>query len=142
MAGEFYPAFYPFQNELNRVAASRFGITWLPATAWGRVGLSDGPRHHRGLDRFPGCVILNNGPQPIADPHGAPHIAVEIPADWTALQRDDLDAAVAWRTITDAIFAETVGFVRGRYLIADVAMAVEHRYIIGHAFAPGIIIDS
>jgi predicted GNAT superfamily acetyltransferase len=139
VAGEFYPAFYPFLNELNRVPASRFGITWLPATAWGRAGLTDRPRGDRGLDRFPGYAILNAGPQILAGPHGAPHIAVEIPADWTALQRDDLEAAAAWRAATDAILAETVGFAPGRYLIADVAVAGERRYLVGHASDAGML---
>jgi predicted GNAT superfamily acetyltransferase len=142
VAGEFYPAFYPFQNELNRVPASRFGISWLPASAWGRAGLVDGPRRPRHLARLAGCAILNRGPQILAGPRGAPHIAVEIPADWTALQRDDLEAAAAWRAATDAIFAETVGFASGRYLIADVAVAGERRYLVGHAFTPEMIAAS
>jgi predicted GNAT superfamily acetyltransferase len=139
VAGEFYPAFYPFQNELNRVPASRFGIAWLPASAWGRAGLADAPRHERGLGRFPGCIVLNDGPRPLGGPRGASHIAVEIPADWTALQRDDLEAAAAWRAATDDILAEVVGFVPGRYLIADVASEGERRYLIGHAFDERIL---
>lgn len=140
VAGEFYPDFYPFQNKLNRVPASRFGITWLPATTWGRAGLADDPRRERGLDRFPGCVILNEGTQILATPHGAPHVAIEIPADWTTLQHDDLDTAAAWRTAADTILAEIVGLAPGRYLIADVAMAGDRRYLIGHAFDAGMIV--
>jgi predicted GNAT superfamily acetyltransferase len=139
VAGEFYPAFYPFTNDLNRVPASRLGIAWLPATAWGRAGLADGPRIDRGLARFPGCAVLNDGPQILGGPRGAPHIAVEIPADWTALQRDDLGAAAAWRAATDAILAEVVGFAPGRYLVADVAIEGERRYIVGHAFDLGML---
>jgi hypothetical protein len=60
VAGEFTPAYYPFQNALNRVPASRLGISWLPRSARGRAGLADGPRgDDRGLGRFPGCVVLN-----------------------------------------------------------------------------------
>ncbi|MEI7642763.1 MAG: GNAT family N-acetyltransferase [Chloroflexales bacterium] len=140
VAGEFYPAFYPFQNELNRVHASRFGITWLPTSAWGSVGRADRPREDRHLARFPGCVILNHGPQILTDSRGAPHIAVEIPVDWTALQRDDLAAATAWRAATDTILAEAVGFASGRYLIADVAMASERHYLVGHAFTPEMLV--
>ncbi|NTW01511.1 MAG: hypothetical protein HGA19_09400 [Oscillochloris sp.] len=134
VAGEFYPAYYPFQNELNRVPASRLGITWLPNNAWGRAGMVDGPRHERSLNRFPGCVVLNTGPQIIADARGAPHIAIEIPVDWTALQRDDIDTAAAWRTATDSILAEVVGYTPGHYLIADVAVDGDRRYLIGHTF--------
>jgi predicted GNAT superfamily acetyltransferase len=134
VAGEFYPAYYPFQNELNRVPASRLGIAWLPASAWGRAGLTDGPRRDRALARFAGCAVLNDGPRALGRPGGAPHIAIEIPADWTALQRDDLAAAAAWRAATDAILAEWLGFAPGRYLIADVAIEGERRYLIGHAW--------
>ncbi|MBX0329591.1 GNAT family N-acetyltransferase [Oscillochloris sp. ZM17-4] len=133
VAGEFYPAYYPFQNELNRVPASRLGIAWLPATDWGRAGLADGPRRDRALSRLAGCAVLNDGPRALRGPGGAPHIAVEIPADWTVLQRDDLDAAAAWREATDAILAERLGFAQGRYLIADVATEGERRYLVGHA---------
>ncbi|NNJ12340.1 GNAT family N-acetyltransferase [Chloroflexales bacterium ZM16-3] len=140
VAGEFYPAYYPFQNELNRVPASRLGIAWLPATAWGRAGLTDGPRRDRSLARFIGCAVLNAGPCALRGPGGAPHIAVEIPADWTALQAADLDAAAAWRAATDAILAETVGFAPGRYLIADVATEGDRRYLVGHAFDPAMVI--
>ena len=142
VAGEFYPAFYPFQNALNRVPASRFGITWLLSTAWGRAGFADNPHRGRGLDRFPGCVFLNNGTQILSGPHGAPYIAVEIPADWTTLQRDDLDTAAAWRTAADTILAEVVGFTPGRYLIADVATVGDRHFRVGHAFAPEIITDT
>ncbi len=142
VAGEFYPAFYPFQNALNRVPASRFGITWLLSTAWGRAGFADNPHRDRGLNRFPGCIILNNGTQILTDPQGAPHIAVEIPADWTALQRDDLDTAVAWRTTTDTLLANVVGFTPGRYLIADVATVGDRHFLVGHAFASEMITET
>ncbi len=132
VSGEFYPAYYPFQNELNRVPASRLGIAWLPATAWGCAGLADGPPRERGLARLPGCAVLNHGPQILRGPAGAPHIAVEIPPDWTALQAADLESAAAWRAATDAILAEVVGFAPGRYLIADVATDGPRRYLVGH----------
>lgn len=134
VAGEFYPAYYPFVNELNRVPASRLGIAWLPASAWGRAGLADGPRRDRSLARLSGCAVLNAGPHMLREPAGAPHIAVEIPADWTALQASDLAAAAAWRATTDDILAQAVGFAPGRYLIADVAIDGDRRYLVGHAF--------
>jgi predicted GNAT superfamily acetyltransferase len=132
VAGEFYPAYYPFQNELNRVPASRFGITWLLSTAWGRAGMSAGPRRERSLARFPDCAILNSGPNRLRAPADVPHIAIEIPADWTDLQATNLDVASAWRAASDAILAEVVGYTPERYLIADIAIEGERRYLIGH----------
>nr|WP_139088705.1 GNAT family N-acetyltransferase [Oscillochloris trichoides] len=132
VAGEFYPAYYPFKNQLNRVSASRFGITWMPNTAWGRAGMLEGPRRDRSLARFPDCAILNAGLTRLRTADGAAQIAIEIPADWTALQAEDLDASVAWRSLTDTIFAEVIGYTPGRYLIADVASAGNRHYLIGY----------
>lgn len=131
VAGEFYPAYYPFQNALNRVPASRFGIVWLPRTPWGQRGMKDRPRGDLSLSRFPGCVVLNAGIEHVGVPDGAAYIAIEIPADWTNLQISDLEAAQAWRSVTDTIFSEVIGYTSGRYLITDVASAGERRYLIG-----------
>lgn len=135
VSGEHYRAYYPFQNALNRVTASRLGLTWLPRSAWGRAGLeAQAPHGERGLGRFPGCAILNDGPQRLAAPGDAPQIAVEIPADWTDLQQRDPDLAGAWRDATDALLGDRLGFAPGRYLIADVAAEGGRRYLIGQRF--------
>jgi predicted GNAT superfamily acetyltransferase len=140
VAGEFTPAYYPFQNALNRVAASRLGISWLPRSARGRAGLADGPRaEDRSLRRFPGCVVLNEGPVALAGPVDAPHIAVEIPADWTALQRDEPELAAAWRQATDALFAACLGYAQGRYVVADAAAEGPRRYLVAHRFTPDLL---
>lgn len=139
VAGEFTPAYYPFQNELNRVPASRLGISWLPRSARGRAGRSDGGGEDRRLGRFPGCVVLNEGPVPLAGPGGAPHLAVEIPADWTALQRDEPELAAAWRDATDTLFAAYLGYEPGRYVVADVAAEGPRRYLVAHRFTPELL---
>lgn len=143
VAGEFYGSYYPFQNKLNRVSASRLSITWLIASARGRAGLSEAPRvEQRDLARFPACVVLNHGPEQIAAPAGASHIAVEIPADWTALQGDDPTLAVRWRATTDAILAAQLGFSSGRYLVVDAAAEGERRFLVASQFELGVLAPS
>jgi predicted GNAT superfamily acetyltransferase len=131
VAGEHYPAFYPFQNELNRVPASRLGLVWLPRSARGRIGMADGPRAEGdGLARFPGCALLNDGPAPRGDPGGAPYLALAIPPDWTALQRDDVALAASWRATSDTLLARHLGFAPGRYLVVDAAAEGERRFLV------------
>ncbi len=140
VAGEHYRAYYPFQNELNRVPASRLGLLWLPRSARGRAGLLAEPRPAaRGLDRFPGCATLNAGPEPLADPGDAPFLALAIPADWTALQRDDLSLAARWRATADDLLAQKLGFAPGRYLAVDAAAEGEARYLVLQRFELGLL---
>lgn len=139
LAGEHYADYYPFRNELNRVAASRLGLVWLPRSARGRASLADeaGPAGARA--RFPGCVTLNEGTRALDAPTGVPWIAIEIPADWTMLQREDLVLAARWREVSDALLGHHLGFAPGRYLICDVAAEGVRRYLIARRFTPELI---
>lgn len=144
VAGALLPGFYPFQNDLNRVAASRLSITWLLASAHGSAGLSQpaarSPQEAgRELGRFADVVVLSDGPRQLREAAGAPHIAVAIPADWTALQRDDLALAAAWRASSDAILAAHLGFAPGRYLVVDTAIDGERRYLVAARFTPDLV---
>jgi predicted GNAT superfamily acetyltransferase len=132
VAGSFYVNYYPFSNALNRTTASRLGMLWLPEH-----------KHHLPttrtlvpLTQIPGVVILNRGPQQCAVAAGAPAIALELPRHWTALQQDDPVLAQQWRTTTDAILADVVGFTLGRYVISAVAQDAERRYLIGTTPTP------
>lgn len=140
VAGEFMPAFYPYQNALNRVSASRLGIAWLPRSARGATGLADAPRPGTGLDRFPGCALLNDGPRARPAPDDAPHLALDIPADWTALQADDPALALAWRAASDALLARHIGYEPGRYVVGDAASDGERRFLVLHRFAEELVV--
>ncbi len=142
VAGEFYPAYYPFQNELNRVTASRLGVVWLLRSACGQVGLEGSPslaEDERGLSRFAGIAPLNAGPVMLGNPGAAPYLALEVPADWTALQRDDHELALRWRAASDELLARHLGFAPGRYVLADVAAEGPRRYLIAHRFTPELL---
>jgi predicted GNAT superfamily acetyltransferase len=140
LAGEHYADYYPFRNALNRLPAARLGLIWLPRSAHGSRGLHDDPTPIGGsLTRFPGCVKLNDGPQPRAGSTDAPWIALEIPADWTALQHADLALATRWRATSDTLLARYLGFAPGRYLISDVAGESARRYLVARRFTPELL---
>jgi predicted GNAT superfamily acetyltransferase len=139
VAGEFTRAYYPFQNALNRVPASRLGIAWLPRSARGRAGMADAPAE-RGLGRFPGVAVLNDGPRISAEPGDAPHLALEIPADWTALQHDDTTRAAAWRDATDSLLERYLGYAPGRYVVGDAAAEAGRHYLVAHRYAPELLL--
>jgi predicted GNAT superfamily acetyltransferase len=130
VAGEFTPAYYPFQNALNRVSASRLGITWLPRSARGRQGMAGGESGERSLSRYQGCVILNDGPVTLAAADGAHFLAIEIPGDWTAMQRDEPELATLWRASTDELFELYLGYAHGSYVVVDAAAEGPRRYLV------------
>ncbi|OAN44292.1 GCN5 family acetyltransferase [Chloroflexus islandicus] len=138
VAGAFVRGYYPVQNALNLVTASRFLITWLPASAHGRRGLVDGGER-LALADLPGVAVLNDGPQPLPAPDDPPAIAIAIPPDWTALQHRDLALATAWRDATDALFAAWVGWEAGKYVIYAVARdTAGNHYLIGRPAGPWV----
>lgn len=140
VSGEYYPAFYPFRNALNRVSASRLGISWLPASWWGRAGLVEpGGDRARDLSRYPDCVILNDGPRQLRDADGAPFFAFEIPSDWTAMQHNNPELAIAWRACSDSSLGVYLGYTPDRYVIVDAASANERRYLVARRFTTDVL---
>ncbi|GAB4423321.1 MAG: GNAT family N-acetyltransferase [Chloroflexi bacterium OHK40] len=141
VAGEFTRSYYPFVNALNRVPASRLGISWLLRSARGRAGLEARREEgRRDLGHFPGCVVLNAGPLRLAGGGDAPAIAIEIPANWTALQSEEPALAAAWRETTDAILAERLGFAAGQYVVTDAAADGERRFLVAERYTPDLLV--
>jgi predicted GNAT superfamily acetyltransferase len=133
----FYPDFYPFRNELNLVHASRFAITWLVGSRHVQdVPLFDSRalildlRHHRQVAR------VNRGWTDVNYTLQNEMIAIEIPANWTRLQQENLDEAMAWREITDRIFSHYVGSQTGQYVITGVGRDGDRRHLIGERVRP------
>ena len=132
VAFNFYPDLYPFRNELNRVHASRFAITWLV----GSKHVQDIPllearslivdlRHQRQIAQ------VNRGWTDVNYTLRNEMIAIEVPANWTQLQQHDLEQALAWREVTDRIFSRYVGSDPGDYVITGVGVEAERRFLIG-----------
>ncbi|MBV7331076.1 hypothetical protein KFU94_23130 [Chloroflexi bacterium TSY] len=124
---------YPFHNKLNQVPASRFEITWLIASK--RVPLLSNTSMGSIKRTIVDLAKRTDVERIPFDWHGAPelvdgtYVAIEIPADWTALQRSDLQTALKWRTNTDRIFQSLLGIEPGKYVITDVAWDGSRRYL-------------
>jgi predicted GNAT superfamily acetyltransferase len=132
IAFDYYADLYPFRNELNRVHASRFGLTWLIGTRRvDDVALYGARPFIVNLDNRPEIPRVNRGLTEINFTLNAPLIAIEIPADWTHLQQEALPEAQAWRETTDRIFGHYIGLDPGKYVITDVGTAGDRRFLIG-----------
>ncbi|HMN31434.1 MAG TPA: hypothetical protein PKE45_25010, partial [Caldilineaceae bacterium] len=136
MAFDFAPDYYRFRNELNRVPASRFGLTWLVNTQ--RVtracGLYlDAAADHPSLIDLaaaPAIQRVNDGAQALVEQPTSQQIAIELPADWTTLQHQDLGYALRWRTTTDRLLQRLIGLAPGQYVVTDVGVESSRRYLV------------
>lgn len=132
VAFHYYPDFYPFRNDLNRVPASRFGLTWLVNSArvqnvpllGARAPMLDLPQH-------PEIQRVNQGHDALDLAANREFIAVEIPGDWTGLQQRAVGKAMRWREATDRLFSHYVGIQPGQYVITGVATDRDQRFLIG-----------
>lgn len=131
VAYNFIPDLYPFRNNLNRVAASRFSLTWLVGSARVQADpMATAQSHVLDLAHHPEIVRVNDGCEQFAHAPDAHIIAIEIPANWTLLQSDDVPAAMRWREATDALFARLIGPDEGRYVVTNAAVHGERRFLV------------
>jgi predicted GNAT superfamily acetyltransferase len=108
----FLPGHYALKSDQNRTRASRLEITWpLP--------LAGPPGESLNLETAPEVAIVNDGPRAISFDQETARIAIEIPQDWTALQKQDLAEAEKWRDATDEILTLLIGPEEGRFMITD-----------------------
>lgn len=123
-AFDFFPDYYPdFRNGLNQLAASRFGITWLPATQ----RANSAPHSTLSADASR-LNPLTGEDTPLA--RGYDTVAVEIPPKWDALQRGDPAEAQRWREATDSLFGRYVGWHDGQYVVTAAAEADARPYLL------------
>jgi len=126
------PDHYPFRNALNQAPASRLALSWLLPSQRVQRG---GP-----VPRLETCRVLNAGPRRIAEAKGAPYLAIAIPADWTGLQRAQPEVALAWRQVSDEIFAEYLGLRAGAYVITDAVVATNGCFLIASMYREQLLI--
>lgn len=132
VAFNFYPDLYPFRNQLNLVHASRFAVTWLVGSMRVRESPLYGTRAHiHDLSRRPEIERVNRGWTDVNYTVQSGMIAIEIPADWTQLQRESTGEAQRWREVTDDIFANYIGRQSGKYVVTGVGREDERRFLIG-----------
>ncbi len=132
VAFDFTPDYYPsFRNELNRMPASRFSITWLVSTDLVRQRLAEGAQAKvLTLHHYPAIARVNDGCVRIDYSVKAPQIAIEIPLNWTTLQRDDLAQADQWRAATDTLLQHYIGREEGQYVVTNIAVEGERRFLL------------
>jgi hypothetical protein len=131
VAYEFAADLYPFRNDLNRVHASRLSLTWLVASQRvDNVPLVGSRAEVVELGHRPQIPRANDGPRGANLALTAPIIAIETPADWTSLQQTNLDAALAWRQVTDAVLQHYIGAENGKYVITGVGTEGERRFLL------------
>ncbi|CAN5545611.1 GNAT family N-acetyltransferase [soil metagenome] len=131
VAFDFTPDYYPFRNELNRVPASRFSLTWLAGSLRVRDRLAINVRTTIvDLHRQSAILRVNDRWRRVDETIDAPLIAIEIPANWTALQQEDLDEALRWRAATDTLFQRYIGRNVGQYVVTGAGVDGDRRFLI------------
>ena len=132
LAFNFYPDFYPFRNALNRVPASRFGLTWLVGSERAQnVPLTGARAIILDLPQHPEIQRVNEGYAQLSFDAADSHIAIEIPSNWTLVQAEHVDEAARWRDATDRLFSHYVGTAPGQYVITGVATDHDQPFLIG-----------
>ncbi len=132
VAFHYFPDFYPFRNDLNRVPASRLELTWLVGSERVRnVPLLGARALMLDLPQHPEIQRVNRGYTALDFDATAEHIAVEIPSDWTTTQQQRVEEALAWREATDKLLGHYVGTDPGQYAITGVATDREQRFLLG-----------
>ena len=122
---------YAFRNELNRVNASRFALTWLVgAQRVHQVPLVGARANVHDLRRQPEIDRVNDGTLRVDFDSHAPVIAIEIPENWTLLQQLDLESAQRWRAVTDQLFGNYIGIRAGQYVVTGVGADGDRRYLL------------
>lgn len=136
VAFDFYPHYYDFENALNQVAASRLGITWLVDSERVKPALSN-----LSDVAIPDLCIPRVNDEWRAldlDNHSAA-IAIEVPRDWTNLQRQDIQQAQGWRESTDRLFQRYLGCEEGKYIITNVAHDGARRFLVAERVDPAML---
>lgn len=126
---EFYPNYYSFRNILNRVPASRLGISWHIDTnrVINRLTSVDKSRSE--------FIDLSSNWQKIkiVDFRELPTnhesvIALEIPSNWSSLQVEDTKKAMQIRNYTDSLLLELVK--SKHYFLTDIAFFDNSYYLV------------
>ena len=130
VAFDFYPDYYTFRNQLNRVTASRLGVTWLLDSE--RVSSALSGRARPGLFdlKKEGIPRLGRDWQKRGFDPGAPRIALEVPKDWTAVQMESPEEARVWRASTDRFFLNHLGPGPGQYVLTDAGEVGNRKFLI------------
>ena len=131
-AFNFYRGYYDFNNVLNRVPASRFGITWLPNTERVKKALRETSSSILQIPEMGNKAIqkVNIGTDQLRFNARSSKIAIELPENWTRLQAEDRNLAIKWRDTTDRLFEHYLGPADGKYIITGVGKDAAKNYLV------------
>ncbi len=129
---EFQPSLYPFHNELNQVPASRLSLLWpIRARRVQTTLTGDNRADPIAVSAGPDVTVVNRADgRPVFDAATA-RIAIEIPADWIALQRADRTTAQRWRDVTNRLLGHYLGPESGRYILTNAGVSGSRHFLIG-----------
>lgn len=140
VAFDHYPDYYAFRNALNQVAASRFNISWLVRSPHVEAALeAGGAGRPVDLSGRPEVRRVNQGPGKLILTADDPEIAVEVPADWTAVQASSAALAQEWRDATDGLLQTYIGSDEGKYAVTDAARDGDRRYLLAKRVTPSLL---
>lgn len=140
LAIDYYPDYYTFRNSLNQVVASRFGMTWLVQTERVRAALEDeSGATILNLRDDPSIARVNEGGDAVDLEATTARIAVEVPANWTNLQREDREQALHWREATDRLFGHYLGSTPDKYAVTSVGEDGDRKYLIAERVTPEFV---
>lgn len=130
VSAQFYKNYYEFKNDLNRVPASRIGISWIlntPRVSKCAQGASLSYDFDRLVRESPTEIVTpvtatDNGIEEFESSNWIPSgdtVLVELPEQWNNMQRDHVDVALRWRLSSDRIF-DTLLNKTFRYVIIGI----------------------
>lgn len=142
VAVQHYKKYYPFTNALNRVAASRIGISWMVNSP--RVEEhANGQAKKLDFNEFSSASTteivhpvtvrqsqINKFDTDGWNPSGDT-ILLEVPTDWNGVQAENIELAEAWRETTDDMFAKVLPKGEAPYAITGaVSDSEEKSYLV------------
>jgi len=129
VATAFDPDHYGFTNQLNLVSASRFKMTYLtsPEVLNKLNGIFGEEDPEPTYVLAPDWQVIDAEPQ--AD------LYLEVPADWSELQRTSLDEAMIVRKKTDQLFVRLIGCAEKKYVIGRIKEVAGHFFLVAKEYS-------
>lgn len=137
---QLLPDHLPFRNALNRVQTSRLRMIWPVASALVQNALAAGvaaPPLDLGSRTDVGFV--HDRLEHIQWHLDTPWLAVEIPRNWSHMQRTEQTLAQRWRDTTDRILAHYLGPAEGQYMITHTGFRRDRIYLVAERVCAALV---
>lgn len=124
VAMNFYPDYYVFRNDLNRVSASRIGITWVINSQRVNNHITSSPKYEfRNLHADSAVETVNPVDSSFDAEKWTPRgdtLLIQIPSDWNSIQKGKIEVAQRWRSNSDAVFGRILGIEDDKYALSGI----------------------